>query len=460
MARRQIDDIFLGTTTCLCSTCAQTAPGRIVRRGNAVFLLKRCATHGPHEELLEEDAEFYLRREEYRTPPTPSTVETEHRLGCPFDCGLCPDHAQHTCIGLIEVTDHCDAGCPVCYASANGAAFLDMESIGRMLDAYIAAEGGNAEILQISGGEPASHPQILDIIRLARDKGIRYVMLNTNGQRIADDPAFAQAIAEFHGGFEVYLQFDGINPEASRRLRGRDRTQLHLKALDNLASAGVPATLVTTVEAGVNDGDVGSIVEFGMNSPAVRGINFQPLAYFGAAANRPAEGRVTLTGVLQRIQKQTNGMLRTDDFIPLPCDPNRVAISYMYREKGRFVPMARRADVREYLSSTGNTMAFFPQDALARAASAFCCGQTCSCMNFVKDLIPLMPLAGRAARAKDKTAFATVNLFRVTVTSFLDRYNFDLQSMQMECVHVLTPDGRRIPFSAYNLFHREKSNGR
>lgn len=454
MARQRNEDVFDSVTTSLCSTCAETVPARIVLRGPSVYLLKRCSTHGPHEEILEEDAKFFLRREEYRTSPTPSRVDTEIKHGCPHDCGLCPDHAQHTCIGLIEVTDACDAACPICYARAGGKTFLDLETIGNMLDAYLEAEGGNVEILQISGGEPTTHPQILDIIRLARNKGIRYVMLNTNGIRLADDPGFAASLAEFHGGFEIYLQFDGFDAKASRAFRGQDRTGTHKRALDRLAQAGVPATLVTTVEAGVNDDQVGRIIEFGLSSPAVRGINFQPLAYFGNADRRPSDGRVTLTGVIKRIEEQVSGMLRSDDFLPLPCDPNRVAFSYLYRQGGRFIPMARRSDLRKYLAETGNTLAFFPKDALARLGESFCCGQTCSCISAVKDLIPLIPLARRAAFSRDKVAFTTENLFRVTVTSFLDRYNFDLQSMQMECVHVLTPDGRRIPFSAYNLFHR------
>jgi len=448
------DETYLGDTISLCSTCAERAPARIVRRGGSVYLLKRCPAHGPHEELLEEDAAFYLRREEYRTPPTASRVETVKARGCPFDCGLCPDHTQHTCIGVLEVTDACDAGCPVCYARADSGAYLDLSTIGRMLDAYQEAESGKAEIVQISGGEPAQHPRILDIIRLARAKGIRYVMLNTNGQRLADDPAFASSLAEFHGGFEVYLQYDGMDATASRRLRGRDRTGIHRAALDSLEAAGVPATLVATIEAGVNDAEIGRIVEAGLNSPIVRGINFQPLAYFGAARRRPPSGRITMTGILKRLERQAGGMLRMDDFIPLPCDPNRVAICYMVREGGRFVPVARRVDVREMPGVAGNTLAFFPGDTLARAIGSFC-GGTCSCMSFVKNLVPLTSLAGRAAAARDRVAFTTQNLFRITVTSFLDRYNFDLQSMQMECVHVLTPDGRRIPFSAYNLFHRE-----
>ncbi|HEY3414257.1 MAG TPA: radical SAM protein [Armatimonadota bacterium] len=456
MARHRNEDVFDSVTTSLCSVCAETVPARIVRRGTSVHLLKRCPAHGPHEELLEEDAKFYMRRDDYRAPPTPSSVDTEIRLGCPHDCGLCPDHAQHTCIGLIEVTNACDAACPICYARAGGNTVLDLATIGKMLDAYLEAESGNAEILQISGGEPTTHPQIVDIIRLARNKGIRYVMLNTNGIRLAEEPGFAESLAEFHGGFEIYLQFDGFDPKASRAFRGTDRTGTHQRALDRLAATGVPATLVNTVEAGVNDDQLGRIIEFGLSSPAVRGINFQPLAYFGNADQRPSGGRVTLTGVIKRIKEQTNGMLRPDDFIPLPCDPNRVAFSYLYRQGGRFVPMARRSDLRQYLTETGNTLAFFPKDALARISESFCCGQTCSCIAAVKDLIPLIPLARRAARAKDKVAFTTENFFRVTVTSFLDRYNFDLQSMQMECVHVLTPDGRRIPFSAYNLFHRGK----
>jgi 7,8-dihydro-6-hydroxymethylpterin dimethyltransferase len=442
-------------TMALCSTCASTVPAWFVHRDGAVYLRKCCPIHGTHEDLLEEDAAWWLRRTEYDRPPTKPVPQTERRLGCPHDCGLCPDHSQHTCIGLLEVTGKCDLACPVCYADAGSGDLLSLAQVEVILDAFQEAEGGKAQILQVSGGEPTTHPRILDILRLARAKRIRYVMLNTNGLRIAEDPEFARALAEFKGGFEVYLQFDGVSAGANEPLRGRDLVDVKRRALENLAANGVPSTLVSTILLGVNDQEIGRIVLFALKTPGVRGVNFQPLAFFGRMDGVSPAGRITRTGVLRRLEEQTSGMIRTDDFLPLPCNVDSAAITLLYRHGEEFVPIPRKADVRGYLSLLDNTLAFYAEDVLQNAARALLCAdRSCDCMRFLKDVVPFIPIAVKGRLARDKPAFTTDNFFRITVTAFLDRFSFEAGAMRRECVHVLTPDLRRVPFSSWNLVHR------
>ncbi len=444
-------------TTSLCSHCLEAIPAKVILERGAVYLLKQCPEHGEHRELLEEDAAYYLARTDYDKPGTPSVTQTVSEHGCPRDCGLCPDHDQHTCIGLLEVTDHCDLQCPVCFADAEAGSFVPLPTIERMLDALQAAEGGQAQVVQISGGEPTAHPQILEIIRLVKAKGIRYVMLNTNGLRIAEDMDFVRALGELHGGFDVYLQFDGFDARTHTQLRGRDLGEIKQRAIANLAAHQVPITLVATIAQGVNDHEVGHIVEFGMNTHGIRGVNFQPVAYFGRHPGTPAADRVTLTGILRRIDAQTHGMLRMSDFIPLPCNVDRVAVTYMYRSGGGFLPVTRHAKLRNYLPLIDNTLAFYAEDILREAAKGLACGDTfCSCLSFLKDFLPAVPIGVKGLLSRDRVQFTTDNFFRITVTSFLDRYNFEMRAMKKECVHVLTPDGRRIPFSAYNILYRER----
>jgi hypothetical protein len=344
----------------------------------------------------------------------------------------------------------------VCFADAGTREPLPLATIEAILDHYQEAEGGQAEILQISGGEPTTHPHILEIIALARAKGIRYVMLNTNGRRIAGDRDFARALGEFAGGFELYLQFDGFDPKTHRHFRGEDLSATKERALAHLAEFRVPVTLVATVEAGVNDQEIGHLVEFGLNHPAVRGLNFQPVSYAGRFPTPGDTPRMTLTGILRRIEAQMAGMLRQNDFIPLPCDPDRVAVTFLYRDRGGFTPVTRHLQAKNYLTYFKNTLAFYPQDVFRQMASQLCSGSgACNCLSFLKDFLPLAPLSAQAALAGDKAAFLNTNVFRITVTSFLDRLNFDAKSMMKECVHILTPDLRRIPFSAYNMLYRE-----
>jgi uncharacterized radical SAM superfamily Fe-S cluster-containing enzyme len=431
----------------------QRVDADIVEQRGSVFLVKHCVQHGVMRELLEEDAAFYRRRLEFDKPGTPSRMQTEHRLGCPFDCGLCPHHQQHTCIGLIEVTNACDLSCPLCYAVSGTGSFLPLDTIERMMDLYVSSEYEQPDILQISGGEPTLHPQILDIIALARTKGFKYVMLNTNGLRIARDDAFAEALGRFKGSFELYLQFDGFHPAALKKLRGRDISDVKRAVFRQIAHYKIPTTLVATIARGVNDDQVGNILSFAMEADFVRGVNFQPMAYFGRLPDGIApQDRVTLTGIIRRIEEQTKGAMTMQDFVSLPCHVDRVALTYLQRSNaGEWVPLPRRLDLREFVPAIKNSFAFSLDDALESTA---CCSLT---RGKKQTLGSILLNAAKLKTLQQRAKYLNEDLFRITVTSFIDAYNFDLQSMQKECVHIITPDLRKIPFSAYNMIHRAKA---
>jgi len=332
-----------------------------------------------------------------------------------------------------------------------------MPVIERMLDVFQESESGEAEILQLSGGEPTTHPHIIEIIRLARKKNIRFVMLNTNGLRLAEDRTFVAELSQCTPGFEVYLQFDGFEKKTYEQLRGRDLTDIKLRALANLAEFSVPVTLVTTVQAGVNEHELGHIVQFAMDASSVRGVNFQPMAYFGRYPRAEVNRRITLTGVLRRIEAQMHGMLRLNDFIPLPCDVDRVAVTYLYRDGDGFIPITRNARLHEYLPLINNTLAFDAGQVVKQLGKELLSGQNvCKCFSFLKDMLPLAPMGKNISLQGGKWKYAIENTFRITVTSFIDQYNCDIKSLQKECVHVLLPDGRKMPFSAYNMLHRAR----
>jgi uncharacterized radical SAM superfamily Fe-S cluster-containing enzyme len=435
----------------------RTVPAKIVQKDGAIYLLKHCAEHGQQLELLEEDAAYQEKKQQYNKPGTVSKTQTQFEKGCPFDCGLCPEHDQHTCIGLIEVTNSCDLQCPVCYANAqahspeNGVLALD--TIEAMMDFYQDSEGGQAEILQISGGEPTTHPGIVKILQMARAKRFKYLMLNTNGIRIAEDEDFVRELKQFDSGFEVYLQFDGFSKNAYQTLRGRDLADIKKRALANLSRFGVPSTLVCTVAKGVNDLELGEIIATGIQAKSIRGVNFQPVAYWGRLDVLSPAGRITTSGVLKRIAKQTNGMIALNDFVPLPCNVERVAITFLFKTMAGFIPITRNVDIKKYLSLINNTFAFKIDEMLKTAGRELLNPlNVCKCFDFFKDYRKVVP-ADFDISAPD----AIENTFRISVTSFVDAYNFDHKSMQKECVHIITPDFKRIPFSAYNMLYREQN---
>ncbi len=447
----------LNQTHSVCPVCKKQIAAEVFEDDGQVFLKRSCAEHGEFFDFLEEDAQYYRDRYSFDKPGTDSSRQMENALGCPFDCGLCPQHRQHTCIGVIEITQRCNTHCPICYAHSDCEKNdLDLQTVERMLNFYNDAEGGRAEVVQISGGEPTLHPQIFDIIRLARQKA-KYVMLNTNGRRIAEDEEFVRGLAQFKGHFEVYLQFDGFSDAIYSTLRSPEFKDIKLKAVEQLAKYQIPITLVPTIQKGVNDGDLGRIIEFGMQAPYVRGVNFQPVARFAEYNRYDGQSAMTLTGILKRIEKQTQGDVRLSDFIPLPCNVERVSVIYFYKQDGKFVPVTRNARIRDYLPMIKNTFAFNLEDILAEAQAAFSNGQLCQCMAFLKDFLPIVPSELMSKSRDERIRYVDENTFRMSVTSFVDLYNCDLNALKKECVHMITPDLKRIPFSSYNMFYRTRS---
>lgn len=449
------DYVFHDSTRSFCSKCGELCDAKIIIKNGAAYLLKRCVC-GEEIEVFEEDASYLLEKHAYDKPGNIARSETEFVRGCPFDCGLCPDHEQHTCIGLIEVTQYCDLGCPVCYASAGAGEHLPLKRIQKMMEFYAAQEGGKPEILQIGGGEPTAHPHILEILRLARSMKFKYVMLNTNGVRIASEPKFAEALAALVPGFEVYLQFDGLRERTYVKLRGTELLNTKMAALENLKAAGVPVTLVATITRGVNDAEIGDLVRFGMESDFVRGINFQPVAYFGRGPTNRLKDRTTLSGIRREIERQTNGLFKREDIVPLPCDIDRVAVTYAVKNGGEYAPITQRIDVQGYLEIIDNTMDFRAEEIAKRAAArALTKGFGCDCLSLKDQLGEILPKGYFAWSSRKRAEFIDRNTFRITISSFIDRYNFDAKSIKKECVHVITPDLKRIPFSAYNMLHRD-----
>lgn len=442
----------LEETVSICPACRVRVPARLAVRDGAVYVVKQCPAHGETIELMEKNAAYYRARSQCTKPGTRSKTQTIVSKGCPFDCGLCPEHDQHSCIGLIEINGRCELNCPACYTGHEAASDLSLADADRMLAFLHEAEAGKGEVIQISGGEPTLHPQVLDILRMGKARGFKYVLLNTNGLRIAQDQAFVQELASLLPQFEVYLQFDGFTEKAQTMLRGRDlRAQKEL-AVRRLTEAGIPVTLVATIQRGVNDDEVGAILRYGMKTPGVRGVNYQPLAFYGKTPPDERLNRVTLTDILERIETQTEAEYRLSDFVPLPCNVERVALTFCYRDGDRFIPITRRFDVRDYLPAINNTFAFDADEYLAQRAGAV---GVCKCLGgFLERLRPLIPQDYEQRTMGEKVGHFNRNLFRISVSSFVDVYNFDLKSVQRECVHVVTRDLRRIPFSAYNMFYR------
>jgi uncharacterized radical SAM superfamily Fe-S cluster-containing enzyme len=465
---------FLGMTQSLCPECLALVSAKILVRNGRVYFRKRCPTHGVREDFVCADVRWYDRMEYSLPGKVPPHLGVEPDRGCPYDCGLCTEHEQHTCIGLVEITSSCNLHCPMCYASSGpGGKHLTYEECVRSIDRLVAVEG-RAEVLQLSGGEPTIHPDFLRILEYGCSQSIDIVMINSNGIRFAQDPEFVGAVAKHRHRLEVYFQFDGFDGTGTFKLRGEDLVETKLRALERIGQHGIRTTLVTTLQPDVNEHEIGRIVRFGLERPWITGISFQPATYSGRhVLPEQLEQRITFPDVIRAVAEQTNGLFREDDFMPLPCaHPNCHSLTYAYRSKGQVVPLSRFIDARNHLDILANGITFNrgrARELMEQYLGKLGCCSGGECGGNAALPMPLLTLtagndepqglAGSLAGEFFTRALAEdlspADVFRITITSFLDAYNFDVRRLMKCCIHHVLPSGHVIPFCAYNVLYRE-----
>ncbi len=454
------DYTFLGTTQSLCPECLALVPAKIIVREGRVYFRKKCSTHGIREDFVCSDVSFYDRNEYSVPAKNPEQFGIEPDKGCPFDCGLCTEHEQHTCVGLVEITSSCNLTCPMCYASSGpGGTHLSLEDCQRAIDRLVEVEG-RPEILQLSGGEPTIHPQFGEILEYAMSQPIDYVQINTNGIRLAHEPALIEMLSRYRERLEVFLQLDGFNDELSESLRGERLTDTKLRAIELLGKADVHITLAVTLQGGVNDDQLGPIVRFGLERPWITGINFQPATYSGRhVLPEQLEQRITFPDVIHGICEQTNGLFCEEDFMPLPCaHPNCHSLAYAYRSGSTVVPLMRFFDAKNNLDLLANGITFtrarareVVQQYLSRQN---CCGGECGSDDSAVEIHPEAIEKEQFFQGVLAEQLGSADVLRITITSFLDAYNFDVRRLMKCCTHHVLPSGHVIPFCAYNVLYR------
>ncbi len=461
--RRERPYLFYNATRALCSTCLQTVDAKEVIEDGKVILQKRCLEHGLERVLLSDDVEYFrLCREVFLKPPEqPAHYNTGIRYGCPYDCGICPDHEQHGCVSLLEITDHCNLECPTCFAQSgpHRQTHRSMDQIESMLDCIVRNET-EPDVVQVSGGEPTVHPQFFEILDACRRRPIRHLMVNTNGVKIAASKPFAQRLASYAPGFEIYLQFDGLRAPESVALRGKELFDTKKRALENLEEVGLSTTLVVTLMRGLNDDQIGEIIAFAKSYRCIRGVTFQPV--YDEGRNTPFDlekNRLTLSEVRRRIYEQAPEFL-PEDIIPVPCHSDSLAMAYAVRGEGEnyqdIAPLTRFVPPEVLLQGPENTILYEGkpellkqlQDALFNTFSTAHGPESAS--TALGNLLCCLP------RVEAVPDLSYDRVFRVVIMQFLDRHSMDLRSVRKSCVHIASPDGKRmIPFDTFNLFYRE-----
>jgi len=446
--------MFYDIAVSICATCYQRVEGKIVFQDGSVYLLKWCPQHGRERVLLADDVDYYRRCREVfiKTPEQPLRYNTGLKWGCPYDCGLCPEHEQHSCLSLVEICDHCNLNCPICYADSGTARaeFRTLAEIEFMLDAVVRNEG-RPDVVQISGGEPTIHPDFFRVLDAAKARPIRHLMVNTNGIRIAEDEDFAARLAGYMPDFEIYLQFDSFERDPLMQLRGADLRGIRERALERLNRHNISTTLVVTLKKGVNDSEIGKIVDFALTQRCVRGVTLQPIQAAGRLEEfDPARDRLTLTEVRRKLLEQTK-VFRAEDVIPVPCHPDALAMAYALKLDGKVVPLTGLIDPQVLINGGRNTIVYENDDAVREGIfKLFATNHSPqSGAGSLRELLCCLP------RLDAPPALSYENIFRIIIMQFIDAYSFDVRSVKKTCVHIVHPDGRLIPFDTYNLFYRD-----
>ena len=444
-------------TTGFCEKCRDMVTARVIGKDGAVWLQTLCPKHGNAETRIASDARWYEESRDYVKPrQIPFALGSEQFKGCPDSCGLCPQHRQHTCLPVVEITSRCNLKCPVCLKPAEGEFGMSPDefrhAIGRLMEYE-----GSVPLINFSGGEPTIHPDFPEFLRICQDAGVMQVSVSTNGLRLHTDPALRDLFRET--GTVASLQFDGFRPETWLRLRGKELSDMKLELIRLMEDEGVPYSLTATVARGVNDDEVAAIADFFFASKALS-LMYQPIAITGAAADHFSESaRMTLDDVVKELNKSRH--IGEGDFNPLPCShPGCFALSYYFQtDDGVFHSFKDFLGKEKFLDVVANrTLPGLDREGHeairekiydAWSAADTVAGDNCQILDRIRDILRQLDKQGFSAKA----AFdlGSTLLRSVFIHGFMDPKNFDLARIMKCCNHYLQPDGRLAPICVSNV---------
>ncbi len=456
---------YLGHTTSTCPECLQLIPVKIMSNNGSVYFDKHCPEHGMSKALISEDTSHYLKCRDYARPGTiPLKFNSEVQQGCPKDCGLCPQHEQHCCHPIVEITDCCDLACPICIADNRSRGFMPVDSFKKIVDNLVDSEG-HLENITLSGGEPTLHPDFWTLVKEAQRPEVSRVSLVTNGLKISKDLSFCKQLVD--NNVYVILQWDGVDKGTHIKLRGRDLSRIKQKALDNLEKYNIPVQLIFVAAKGINEQGIGEAIKLLFSKDHILSIAFQPLAFIGKGGSTfecDPMNRTTIPGVINELEKQSQGVLKKDDFFPLPCpNPECISLTYLLKmDDGSYVPFPRFMDIKKYLHMLSNS-ATLPPDQNTEEAMQEIINDLWSTTGEIPDSKKITSALRRAileiysknsANYQDMVRATERQAKSIFIHHYMDRYNFDLARVIKCCHHYPRADIKIYPICAYNMFYR------
>lgn len=470
-------------TKSICPECFKVLDATIFEEDNKVYIKKECPKHGGYQDTYWSDYEQYLRAERFRHDGEGlRNPRTKTRLGCPYDCGICPQHKSHTVLAIIDVTNRCNLRCPVCFATAGTTGYIyepSKEEIQGMLQNLRRNDPVPPPALQFSGGEPTIRDDLFDLIGMAKEAGFEHVEVNTNGLRLAQSVDYCRGLKEADVD-TIYLQFDGITSDVYEFVRGVDLLDIKMKAIENCRKAGIESiVLVVTLVKGVNDHQLGDIIRFAVqNFDIIRCVNVQPVSICGRIPEQEREKmRITIPDFMKCVEEQTNGKIKMGDFYPVPtvvpiskavgalkgkryveftAHPHCGMATYVFVEDGEIVPITHYANVEKFMKAMEKVYKEASKGHNTRAKMQLVGGLRHVKFGLLrKYLWPILKTGSYDALGKLHR-----KMLMISAMHFMDPYNFDLERVNSCCIHYAVSDGRIIPFCTMNSIHRPEIEGR
>jgi uncharacterized radical SAM superfamily Fe-S cluster-containing enzyme len=446
-----------------------------------VLMRKSCPDHGSFEDIYWSDYKEYVRAEQFRDDGKGLSTPRKTQLGCPLDCGVCQNHRTHTTLLIMDLTNRCNLRCPICFAGAHAADYVYEPSLEQIRSIIEYAQETNrpnvVQGIQNSGGEPTVREDLLDILQLEKEMGIDYILLATNGVRLAEDIEYFKKLRDL--GVYIYLQFDGVTSEPYIKARGRDLWPLKQKVIENARKIGFNGVaLVPTIAKGVNDHQIGDILRYmADNSDVIRHVVFQPVSFSGRIdRTKLKQMRITTPDVMRLCEEQTGGQIKKSDYFSLPMNqtlakmvtkggrhrdfgvhPHCGMIALVTQEKNKFISVSRFIDNEKLYFRMRRA---FDQN---KSRAGIMWDLMTGFMMYVRPgfwvrLLPLLLTKSYKSGRHLVDDWMRENWFTIGIMQFMDPYNFDLDRVQGCCLHYGVPDknskARLIPFCAMNNIHR------
>lgn len=459
-----IDYEYYKTTRSVCPACKKILPAKLVFRNDSVYMLKNCKEHGEFFSLIYRGRQKYIDMLKISKPALyPLEFFSEKFDGCGASCGLCPEHQQHTCLPIIEITDYCNMSCPVCLAANSDSRHMPVEKFKKIIDNLLKAEG-SFDLINLSGGEPTLHPELLEIVETASRPEILNVSISTNGRAFLRDKDLLAKLVDRN--VFISLQFDGFHDDAYLELRGEKLLEEKLEILELLERASARVSLVMTVMNGVNHKEIGKVLPYFLEKDFIKSLMFQPIVFANPGLEYDIEKVITIPDIAAEIAAGSGGIIREEDIINLPCShPACFALTYLLKlgndanREGEYIPIPRLVEVDQYLDTIKNrTMPGLESESYGKIkdniyslwSSSGIQPQSGKILNSLKNIMCEIGQCGQGQREQVLFDIMEKNVKSIFIHHFMDAYNFDLARAMKCCNQYPISEKSLIPCCVYN----------